>query len=362
MRRVDCGVMTRLGRYLLREVAGLYLVGVAGLCLLLSIDLLSVLARFLLEQNASLATVGRLLLYKLPWFLHLTLPIGVIFALLVAIGRWVRDAELKAAFAGAVAPRQLLAPLIAFGALVSVLSVGVNGFLEPWGEAAYEREIQSFIFARPPTASQLDAAFFIDGVGTFYAGRVRAEREDPSRAELSGVLVLTADGRTVTAPSGTWDSEARLWRLERARVTAAAESSSAEVGALSLPFPLEASAAQTLTRPAQQTLAELQLVVRELSAAGADRGRALFELHRRLADASAGVLFALAAGALALRMRGRGAALAWTIALVVAFWAAWTLTGTLYDRGVLEPLTAAWATPLLVGLAGLGLLVWVRRA
>ena len=353
--------MTRLGRYLLREVAGLYLVGVAALCLLLSIDLLSVLARFLLEQNASLGTVARLLLYKLPWFLHLTLPIGVMFAVLVAVGRWVRDAELKAAFAGAVAPGQLLLPMVAFGAMVSGLSIGVNGYLEPWGEAAYEREIQSFIFARPPTASQLDAAFFIDGSGTFYAGRVRAERDDPTRAELQGVLVLLSDGRTVTAPSGVWDSEARLWQLTEARITAVGASLSRPTGSLTLPFALEATAAQTLARPTQQTLSELNALAQELGAAGAARGAALFELHRRLADASSAVLFALAAGALALRMRGRSGALVWTIALVVAFWGAWTLTGALYERGVLEPLIAAWSTPALVGVAGLALLGWVVR-
>lgn len=344
--------MPRLGRYLIREVAGLYLLGVAALCLLLSIDLLSVLARFLVEQQAGAATVGRLLLFKLPWFLHLTLPVAVLFAILVATGRLAKDAELKATYAGGVQPVRLLLPLIGFGMLITLVSIGVNGWLEPWGEAAYQREIQSFLYVRPPTASQVDAGFAIDGVGTFFAARVRADRNDPSLADLTGVLAVLDDGRTVTAASGVWDSATRTWRLNRPRVTPTGDSMSQVVADLTLPFPLESSAEQTLTRPTQQTLTELIARVRDLRAAGAALENARFELQRRLADASAAVVFALAAGALALRVRGRAAGLGWTIALVVTFWASWTLTGTLFDRGVVGAWWAAWSTPAVVALIG----------
>lgn len=350
----------RLARYLVREVSSLYLLGVAALCLLLSIDLLSVLARFLVEHGADAGTVARLLVFKLPWFLHLTLPLGVVFAILVATGRLAKDAELKAAYAGGVPPARLLLPLAAVGLLVALVAVAVNGWLEPWGEAAYQREIQGFLYVRPPSATQSDAAFAIEGLGTYFAGRVRADREDPRRAELSGVLAVLADGRTVTAARGSWDGTSREWQLENARVTpAGASGAEGEPAPLTLPFPLESTPEQALMRPSQQTLTQLVARVGDLREAGGDVGEALFALHRRLADASSAAVFALAAGALALRVRGRAAGLGWTIALVVAFWASWTLTGTLFERGVLGPLAAAWATPAAVAAAGVGLAWWV---
>jgi len=353
-------VTLRLARYLVREVSGLYLLGVAALCLLLSIDLLSVLARFLVEHGADAATVARLIAFKLPWFLHLTLPLAVVFAILVASGRLARDAELKAAYAGGVPPFSLLLPLAAVGAVVALAAVVVNGWLEPWGEAAYQREIQRFLYVRPPAATQTDAAFAIEGVGTFFAGRLRADRDDPTRAELSGVLVVLPDGRTVTAPRGTWDAVARQWDLEGARVTApGASRADEEPGPLALPFPLESTPEQALMRPSQQTLTQLAARVTDLREAGGDVAEARFALHRRLADASSAAVFALAAGALALRVRGRAAGLGWTIALLVAFWASWTLTGTMFERGVLGALAAAWATPAAVASAGVGLAWWV---
>jgi len=353
-------VTSRLARYLVREVAGLYLLGVAALCLLLSIDLLSVLARFLVEHDASAGTVARLVLFKLPWFLHLTLPLGVVFAVLVASGRLAKDAELKAAYAGAVPPVRLLLPLTAIGVVVAATAVVVNGWLEPWGEAAYQAEIQRFLYVRPPAATQTDAAFAVEGVGTFFAARLRADRDDPSYAELSGVLVVLADGRSVTAPRGRWSADERTWTLEGARVTAPGASAAVLQGAaITLPFPLESTPAQTLARPSQQTLTELAERVRDQRSAGADVAEARFALHRRLADASSAAVFALAAGALALRVRGRSAGLGWTIALMVAFWASWTLTGSLFDQGVLGAWVAAWATPAAVATAGGGLAWWV---
>ena len=77
----------RLSRYFVRETTGLYLFGVAAFCLLLSIDMLTSWAKFLLEQEASLGTVTRLMLFRLPVFLHLSMPIAIVFAILLATGR-----------------------------------------------------------------------------------------------------------------------------------------------------------------------------------------------------------------------------------------------------------------------------------
>jgi lipopolysaccharide export LptBFGC system permease protein LptF len=89
-------------------------------------------------------------------------------------------------------------------------------------------------------------------------------------------------------------------------------------------------------------VSDLRRRVQSLEAAGADASGPRFELQRRLADASSAAVFALVAGALGLRVRGRAGGFAWTIALLVLFWAAWTLTGTLYESGVLGPTLAAW--------------------
>ncbi|HEX7001514.1 MAG TPA: LptF/LptG family permease [Trueperaceae bacterium] len=337
----------RLASTLLRETAGLYLLGVATICLLQSVDLLSVLARFLVQNQASLADTGRLLLYKVPWFLHLGLPVAVVFAVLLACGRMAKDSELKAAYASGVSPASLFWPLVALGCVVGLLSLVNNGFLEPRGEAAYQAKVDEFLYVRPPSELQVNVAYAYED-GIYFAARMRTVPEDLERAQLSGVLVVSPNGDVTTALDGEWDSAARVWRLFAAERTSNG-GPPVGVGTVSLPFALEATPEQTLTRPAELPLDALVTRLRSVSQAGGDVRELRHDLHRRLADAFAAPIFAAFAAAIALRVRGREAGFAWTIVLMVLFWAVWVLSGDMFTSGALGPVVAAWLTPALAG-------------
>lgn len=351
----------RLARYLLRETAGLYLLGVAAFCLLLSIDLLSVLARFLIQQGATLGQVGRLLLYKLPYFLHLSLPIAIVFAVLLATGRLAKDSELKAAYTLGARPVDLLAPLLVLGVVVGAVSLVNNGFLEARAETAYQHLIDGFLYVRPPAQVQTNSSFRIDGEGVFYAARIRGDLKDLKLAQLQGVLVLLDNGTVFTAPSGTWSSASKTWTLDRAQ-RSSGTATPVEAGTVTLPFRLEATPTQTLARSETLPLDRLWQQIERLRSAGGDAGALLFQFHRRVADAFTAIVFALIAASLGLRVRGRASGFAWTILLLVAFWAVWYLSRGLYDSGALGPVQAAWLTPLLGGAGAAVLALWSLRS
>lgn len=359
-RRYTARVPARLARYLLRETAGLYLLGVAAFCLLLSIDLLSVLARFLIQQDASFGQVGELLLFKLPYFFHLSLPIAVVFAVLLATGRLAKDSELKAAYTLGARPFSLLVPLTLLGLVVGALSLVNNGFLESRAESAYQHMIDAFVYVRPPAQVQTNASFLIQSEGVFFAARVRGDIQDHEKASLQGVLVLENDGTVVTAPTGTWSSASRSWTLEDAERSAPGRAPT-PVGTISLPFPLQATPSDTLARGTTLPLDKLHAQIAKLRQAGGDARDLLFQYHRRIADAFSAVVFALFAGALGLRVRGRAAGFAWTIVLLVIFWAVWLFSQNLYEAGAVGPVTAAWLTPVVSGAGAVVLAVGTLR-
>lgn len=343
-------VPVRLARSLIREMSGLFVLGVAAVCLLLSIDLLSVLARFLVEQQAGVSAVLRLLASKVPWFLHLAMPVAAVFAVLVSGGRMARDSELKAAQAGGIPPRALLVPALAWGLAVSALAVVNNGMVEPRAERTYQAIIDDFLYGRPPVASERDVSYLIDDT-IFHAARVRADRDDPDLAALSGVLVRLADGTVLTARNGTWDAGAAAWMLGPGwRVPP--EGDPERRHRTELAFALPAAPSDTLVRADTLPLGELRRRIDDRLAAGAEALELRFDLHRRLADAASAAVFTLIAGALALRVRGRAAGVAWTIVLVAGFWAAWTFAAALFDQGVIGPVVAAWSTPATVTTIG----------
>jgi lipopolysaccharide export system permease protein len=340
----------RLAGYLLRETAGLYLLGVAAFCLLLSIDTLTVWASYLIQQNATLGVIARLMLYQLPLFLHLSLPVAAVFAVLLATGRLAKDSELKAAYALGVPPLSLLWPLLGFGLLISGVALLNNGYLEPRGQIAEDELVASFFNARPSAETQRDVSFRQEG-GLYYAARIRADTLDRTRAELSGVLVYGDDGTLYSAPYGTWDSEVNTWTLEEVEVLREGEAPRVEP-TLTLPFTLQADAGASLSAAENLTLSELYARIEAGRRAGQSVRGDLFNLHRRLADASSAVIFVLIAGALGLHLRGRSAGFGWTIVLLVCFFALWTLAESFFEQGILSPVAAAWLTTGVVGLVG----------
>lgn len=350
----------KFGRYLLRETFWLYLLGIGAFCLLLSIDLLSAWARWFVEYDATLGQIGRVMLYKLPWFLHISLPVAVVFAVLLATGRLAKDSELKAAYAGGVPPFALVGPLLLFGLAVSLVATLNNGYLEPLGVEAEEDLVNSFYYSRPPAELQSNVAYRVPDLGVFYAGRVRADEEDPDRAHLSGVLVIQDDGTRITASEGVWNSsrEAQSWTLRDAQLSRP-DGTLEEESEIVLPFDAGAGAGESLTRSELLTLGELWDRLQTARGAGGETRELNFTLHRRLADAFTALVFALIAAALGLHLHGRAAGFGWTISLLVMFWAFWELSSSFYEQRVLAPVVAAWLTSAVVGGVAL-VIAWLR--
>jgi lipopolysaccharide export system permease protein len=352
--------LRKLFRYLLRETVLLYALGVGAFCLLLSIDFLTVWAEFLIEQDASLLTVGRLMLFQVPWFLHMSLPVAGVFAVLLATGRLARDSELKAAYAAGVPPLKLLRPLLGFGLLVSVIALYNNGFVEPIGQQAYDEVVASFYSQRPPAETQRDVSFAISGEGIYYAGRIRAQTDNRDLADLTGVLVYQDDGDMVSASTGVWDSITNTWQLEDAQVTRV-NGNRQTYTRLTLPFNTESDVADSLASADTLTLGQLRTRIAEARARGADSREARFEFHRRIADAFSSLVFVLVASVLGLRLKARSAGFAWTIVLLVVFYFLWTLSADLFDRRVLTATAAAWFTSAFVGSLAGGVALWRLR-
>lgn len=362
----------RLARYILRETWWLYLFGVAAFCLLLSIDLLTAWAQWFIQQLADyplmerFKTIGTLVGLKLPWMLHLAMPISVVFAILLATGRLAKDSELKAAYTLGTPPLRLVTPLLLFGMLLSFVIVANNGYWEPLAKVREERLIQSFYSTRPPSETQRDVAYAVpsqagqslaeakanDDLTIFYAGVMRSNPDNRDNAELLGILVRQPDGTRITANQGMWDSSQQTWQLNFATVIDGAGEVSQE-DSLTLAFNYQEDIFTSLAETETLTLSALWRRYQLANTSGADSRKAAFEFHRRLADAFSAAVFALIAAAIGLGLKQRSVGFAWTIVLLVVFYFLWTLSGDLFERHVLSGALAAWLTAAIIGTIGL---------
>jgi len=351
-------VWPKLASYLLREISGLYIVGILAFCLLLSIDLLSVLARQLIDHNAPFMSVVKLLVLKFPWFLHLSLPIAAVFAVLLATGRLAKDSELKASYALGVKPLSLFFPILLFGLFATGLGLLNNGYLEPNSEKAFIKEFYNFRQERPPVEIQHDAAYAIDGEGVFYAGRMRADQDNLQRADLQGVLIMRDDGARITAASGEWVSSEKIWRLYNAKIIDN-EGARNDVDEYVTSFDIDSDIQASLANEENLGLTALWSRWREAVASGENSRDLAFEFHRKVADAFSAFVFVLAAAALGLHLKDRSMGFVWTFVLIVIFYFLWILSGDMFEQQVLSASVAAWATIVIVAIIG-SVMAWVR--
>jgi lipopolysaccharide export system permease protein len=83
--------------------------------------------------------VGKLLLLSLPWIMVMTIPMSLLFGILIAIGRLSADSELVALRAGGVSLFTLYRPILVLSALLTGLNVYLMVEVLPEGNHALQK-------------------------------------------------------------------------------------------------------------------------------------------------------------------------------------------------------------------------------
>jgi len=327
-----------LKRYLLREVSLPYLLGVLLFIGLIVTDLLSSLSGVLLSRGTPLSDVLLLVVYRLPYTLGVALPLGLVFAILVGLARMIRDSELKAAYAGGVAPLSFLPPILALATAVAALVFANSAWIKPLAETRYQEKIYEIYYGNKPSGVLYKQGYAPKGLGVYYAERVFPEEEG---AGLEGVRVVERSGVVWSADRGRW--QGRHWILESPwRV----EGKSVERWEkVALPFPARYIPKTTLQGYSGLTLEEL----RELARVDP---KARFPLVRRYADALGVVVLAWLALVIGLSLREAAWAFALVVVLIFGYYTLWMAAARLFAAAVVGPETA-WLPDLAYGALAL---------
>lgn len=121
----------RLFRYVLRELAGPSLLAVLAYSFLLLMNELLLIAQQALAKNLPFSMALKLLVLALPPILTLSIPMSVLLAVLIAVGRMSSDHEWTAIQAAGRGPGTMVKPLAAYGFFAAALAFGVFNYLVP---------------------------------------------------------------------------------------------------------------------------------------------------------------------------------------------------------------------------------------
>jgi lipopolysaccharide export system permease protein len=139
--------VTILDRYMVKELIGPFVFGLAAFTLLFVAGNLLNIARLVSEEHASVFAAAEYFIYTLPTTLVLTFPMSMLLAVLLSMSRISGESELVAIRAGGVSLYRIAAPLVVVGLLASVVGLLFQEYVVPYASTKandiLRNEIQS---------------------------------------------------------------------------------------------------------------------------------------------------------------------------------------------------------------------------
>src|SRR5205807_4193214 len=112
--------MKLLDRYILREMVVPFLIGQAAIVLLLTGSVLYNNADVLLQNQVPAVYVVRMILYFIPFLIHMTMPVAMAVGASLAVSRLGRDSEITVMRASGASLVRIFMPVFILGLIASV--------------------------------------------------------------------------------------------------------------------------------------------------------------------------------------------------------------------------------------------------
>jgi len=356
-----------LSRALVREMLPGLLLATGVTTFLLLIRWFFTLAELLVSRQFSASTVFRVLWLAMPHVLAVTIPIGVLFAVLTTTSRWAADSELIALQAGGVPIARVARPMVLIGLLLCAVDLYTTWRLLPWANREGQKLTMQVAFSSARAA--IEPRVFIEE----FRGQVLfVNRIDRDRSMWRGVLLFDqtsgVEERLVVADSGqllidqrdgsAWLNlqDATTHLLRPGDPAAYQQNVNRELRML-----LEAPAVSTAKRTVgvrETDSRELLDRLRDPAIRASDREAAAIEVHKRLAIPLACLAFVFVGFPLGARNRrgGRGYAFTASVALIVLYYVLLN-NGELLARALgWPPFLGVWLPDVALSLIALPLL------
>jgi LPS export ABC transporter permease LptG len=188
--------MSLLTRYVLKEMIGPTTLGFAFYTSIILMQKMFDMAGLIIKRSLSAAAVGKLLLTLLPHIVVLTVPMSLLFGILIAVGRLSSDSEIVAMRALGISTRTIYRPVFFFSFAVFLLNLYLINFVMPEGNRQFVA-LQAEL-ATSAAENVVKPRVFHDQYEDFM---IYVNDVDPTTGQWKGVFVADARGDTRPDPA-----------------------------------------------------------------------------------------------------------------------------------------------------------------
>ncbi len=183
-----------ISKYILREISIPFFMILFILTFVLLMGRILQLMDLMINKGINFADIAKLVLYLMPSFFMITIPVSLLISILMGLGRLSRDNEMVVLKSSGLSLYQLMPP-VAFASLCAFLITAMTGFfLIPYGNLATRNLL--FDIAKQKASIGIKERIFNDD----FAGLVLYAEEIPPHGDyMKGVFIC--DNRMLKEPA-----------------------------------------------------------------------------------------------------------------------------------------------------------------
>ncbi len=362
-----------LSRYLIVEVTKAFLSGIAVFVFLVLVQRMIELVDLIFARGVPGTKVAALFAYTVPGFLEIILPMAFLLSVVIGFSRMANDGELVALRASGISLYQMLRPVILLGALTGIVTFLISAHVRPWAGHQIRKTLYEITKVRATAAIQPRVfndefggmVIYVEGIqdeGGLLSGVMLADERDSYRRTTSfatsGQLISDEENQRVYLMLVDGTSLGFHADQESYDKT---DFNTLEVGLdlerdLMTPSPLA-------SKPREMSWRQLLDTRDRLLAAGETAVDERIEIHGKFVIATASFLLAIVGVPLGMR-RTRSVhvhGFSVTVAVVLIYYLMLSGAVTLARSGIGNVELIVWAPDIVLGTAGLWMLVRAGR-
>lgn len=361
--------MKILREYFLKEFIGPLFMALAVLTFVMIVGNLVKIADLVIRKGVDIYTVGKLFLFMMPYLLTYTLPIAVLTAIFLSLGRLSSDNEIVAIKASGINLFALIIPLLIIGLILSLALVLFNDRIIPYAHYQNRKTLLE-VGIKNPTAC-LEPGVFINTFQNYILFIYRIDKN-----QLFNLRIYEPQGegrptRTIIAKKGEFSAnlENKTVKLKLIDGTSDEPDPENPKNFYKLNFKtyfMTLSLADIKDRgniekkPKDMTIQELTNEAMRLKREGIDPTPLVTEINKKISLAFSCFVFILLGCPLAIITRRREKSVNFGLAFVIVGIYYLLLMGSeaLSLQGYLDPTLAMWLPNILLG--GVGLILTYR--
>ncbi len=351
-----------LDRYIFTELLPPFSISLGALCFVMLTKEMLRLVELLVSQGVGLMAVLKVILYLMPSFLVLALPIAGVIASITAFSRLSYDRELDAMRAAGLSLLRLSRPVFVFSCLVFGATLALSQYGQPWSNISLKHlaltvlrdqltlALEKGVFNEPVSKMVVYVADSQDE-GQDSSGIFISDERDPERS----LLILAAAYRVVNDP----EHNQVLLRLRSGSIhTKTADVSQYQQSLFSVyhfPVPTDPNLYRaSQERPSREAIRER---LEQSNWEDTDALRRLVESYKDLAFPTAALLLGMLGVpvGIAYKRSGRVGGFASGVVIIVSFYLFNILCDFFVVKRLLWPVAGAW----LPNVTALAVTIWL---